>query len=1033
MTLKRLLVPFAIGMVSFLALPSVSADCRPKTCFYWISDCMTREGLSADIAALSAAGISEAYICAANMMTRPASIGAQLLSPEWMSLFEHAVKEAKAHGLKFGFHNCPGWSESGGPWIQPEDSMKYVVFETKDVKPGEGMGEWPQPRINHGFYRDLTTVAFPYEPSPEVMEASRGEGDDALPFFRGKQPLVLPLAKGPNSPLAVTARFARPFVPTAMVLRFLDSNVNCEGTVEGSSDGRTWTRVGKFNFHFHFVPTKTGKIVCLETKQPMDRFRIVFRANAVPEWQGGKYVDRRLDSVEFSTAAMIADADLKTSASTQFSYVPPRDPSVTGVSRQDFLTLSERDERPLPARADGKVWRVLRLGYTTTGKSCAPATLRGLECDKLSRRGLDAHWPNMPGRLLAVPGAREVLTSFYIDSWEAGGQNWTEDFEKEFFSRRGYALRPYLPVFAGLVVDDAATTAKVMFDIQQTVADLVAENYFGYYAELCRRAGVKASTEAYGGAFDSLRCAGLADLPTGELWIGGKYEASLKMASSAAHVHGIPMVESETFTTEFAEGRWQITPHELKVWGDIAWVNGVNSIIYHSYAHQPLEAKPGISLGRHGTQLNRHTTWWPEMRHWSEYVRRGQELLQSGKVQSDLLIVADEGAPNAWVGLPTTNRAGYHFDSTSAFDFRRMACFADGVGLEGGSHYPVVFLPGRHYTLATLRKVAELAAAGAKIAGVRPIDTPTLSDDVKAWSDLRDDLWKRVVMQETDAGRALERFGVHPSVVSSPMLSSIRCKKENGETVFFVVNRSKTPFCGPVSFAAAGAGEIRDCVDGSTAPYAGTLELPPNGSAFVVFGGKACCTSCAGRAVLRKPERVVDISRDWTIVSFEGNVPPDAPRSIERLFDWSASTDERLKYFAGRAVYEKRIKRPWSGSLALDLGEVRDIANVFVDGCFVACLWEPPYRVELPKTDSKEMLTLRVEVVNTWPNRLIGDAVLRGGEPKERKGAAGWPTWVLEQRTESGFGISTWSNFGWAWTAEDQLRPAGLIGPVRLY
>ena len=1044
--MTRTVLVVALGL---LAASTNADDARPKTCFYWIGDCVTKEGLSADIAALAEAGISEAYICAANMMNRPHSIGAKLLSPEWMDLFAHAVKEAKARGLKFGFHNCPGWSESGGPWITPENSMKYVVSATKDVRPGEPVGKLPQPRANLGFYRDLKTMAFPVDSTPAVVEVGYDAAGDATAFAREGSPLVLPLAKGPSAPVALTLRFARPFSPNAAILRFVDSNVNCAGTVEGSADGLRWTKLAAFDYHFHFVPSKSEKILTLDAREPIDRIRLTFRANEVPEWQGGKYVDRSLASVDFSSAPMIADVDAKSSVSTQFAYIPPRDPAAKGIARADWQVVDAKVQADgtldwtAPARTDGKVWRVVRLGYTTTGKTCAPATLRGLECDKLSKRGLDAHWPNMPGKLLAVPGARDVLTSFYVDSWEASGQNWTEGFAEEFRKRRGYDLTPYLPVFAGFVVDDAGTTARALYDIQLTVADLIAENYFAYYSELCHREGVKASTEAYGGAYDSLRVAGLADLPTGELWIGGKYEDSLKMASSAAHVHGVRFTESETFTTEFAEGRWQITPHELKVWGDVAWLNGVNSIIYHSYAHQPVKAKPGISLGRHGTQLNRNSTWWPEMKYWSDYVRRGQELLRFGNPAADLLVVADEGRPNLWHGAKPPVVDDYHFDWTSAYDFRQMECRGKGVGLKEGATYPAVFLTGWYYSMSTLSKIEALAKVGVKIAGQRPVDTPTLADDVVAWRQARDRIWGKVVVETSDPRQALDRFGVKPSVESSPRLASIRREGADGTRVFFVVNRTKKPFKGPVAFAAVGAGEIRNCVDGTSTPFDGTLDLPPNGSAFVVFGPRVV----AGRGVLPTQDTFFDLSTDWTITSFSGLSAPAAPLRLSKLIDWTTSTDQNLKYFSGRATYEKTIDLsshiphssfllPPSSSLTLDLGEVHDIVNVFVNDKFIACLWEPPYRVTLsPQLFNPLTLkpfNLKLELVNTLPNRLIGDAILRANGAAEPKGEAGWPRWVLENREDSGTGLSTWSNFGWAWTATDALRPAGLLGPVRI-
>ena len=104
--------------------------------------------------------------------------------------------------------------------------------------------------------------------------------------------------------------------------------------------------------------------------------------------------------------------------------------------------------------------------------------------------------------------------------------------------------------------------------------------------------------------------------------------------------------------------------------------------------------------------------------------------------------------------------------------------------------------------------------------------------------------------------------------------------------------------------------------------------------------------------------------------------------------------------------------------------------SVSLDGRPLACLWEPPYRVQLPEGTSGRV-KLSVTVVNTWPNRLIGDAIARkqGAHEDWRDG---YPAWVLDDKPDSGTGIYTWSNFDWGWTANDKPLPAGLIGPVRL-
>ena len=183
---------------------------------------------------------------------------------------------------------------------------------------------------------------------------------------------------------------------------------------------------------------------------------------------------------------------------------------------------------------------------------------------------------------------------------------------------------------------------------------------------------------------------------------------------------------------------------------------------------------------------------------------------------------------------------------------------------------------------------------------------------------------------------------------------------------------------------------------------------------------------------------VADLSTDWTITAFDGKCPPAAPVRMKKLAPWSESADEKLKYFSGHATYERKFERfekfegfEKSGRLVLDLGDVRDVANVYVDGKFVACLWSAPYEVDVTDFLAAGRHVLRIEVVNGWPNRMIGDALARKrGAAEPKKGH--FPEWVLEDRPDSGTGIYTWANWQQGWKAEDKPLPAGLLGPVVL-
>ena len=231
-------------------------------------------------------------------------------------------------------------------------------------------------------------------------------------------------------------------------------------------------------------------------------------------------------------------------------------------------------------------------------------------------------------------------------------------------------------------------------------------------------------------------------MPTGEFWLGASPHGSPRIAASAGHLNGRAQIGAEAFTTEAMPGRWQITPRQLKESGDRGWLEGISQLVYHSYLSQPfMNVKPGLSLGRHGTQLNRHTTWWKDGKWWSRYVRRGQFLLQSGKPKADALVLSGDSQPNASLRPDAFVRAGYNFDFCGRADLLKLETKGGRVNMPGQEPYEFLCLGSDAYlTLPVLAKVRALLAAGARVAGNRPAGTPSLSDDAAAWKRLADEI-----------------------------------------------------------------------------------------------------------------------------------------------------------------------------------------------------------------------------------------------------------------------------------------------------
>ncbi len=383
-------------------------------------------------------------------------------------------------------------------------------------------------------------------------------------------------------------------------------------------------------------------------------------------------------------------------------------------------------------------WVILRIGYTPTGVNNHPAAYggEGLECDKFSKAALDAHWDGFMQKILddLGPLAGQTLDSSLIDSYEVGGQNWSENFHKEFQKRRGYELTRFLPVFTGRVVDSPTMSERFLWDVRRTIADLFAENYFGHFAELCRQHGLKNAVEPYTGPFESLQCGAPADVVMGEFWSGSQGHPSVKMAASIAHIYGKIIVGAESFTAApgAQSGRWQEDPYSLKTLGDLMYCQGLNRYIFHRYAMQPWTNRwPGMTMGQWGFHFERTETWWNQGKPWIDYISHCQFLLQQGRAVADAAYFTGESAPvEMRVGNPPLP-AGYDYDAINADVLLHGATVKNGrLTLASGASYAVLILPPNDddMTPQTLQRICELVRAGATVVGPRPQHSPSLND-----------------------------------------------------------------------------------------------------------------------------------------------------------------------------------------------------------------------------------------------------------------------------------------------------------------
>jgi hypothetical protein len=478
------------------------------------------------------------------------------------------------------------------------------------------------------------------------------------------------------------------------------------------------------------------------------------------------------------------------------------------------------------------------------------------------------------------PGnAKPGLIATHIDSWENGSQNWTAKMREEFQRRRGYDLMPFLPVFTGRVVGSLEISERFLWDVRQTVSELVIENYAGHFRELAHAAGMRFTCEAYGSPCDAIPYGGQSDEPMGEFWTpGGNAMETCRGMASAGHVYGRRIIGAEAFTAGDHE-RWLEHPATLKALGDRAFCEGINRFVFHRYALQPWtpERQPGMTMGPWGQHYERTQTWWDWTPAWHEYLARCQLMLREGLFVADICYVQPETPPQ---GPGDHKRGGYAWDEcTTEAVLTRMSVKDGRIVLPDGMSYRVLALPwSQTMTPRLLRKVKELVQGGATVLGPRPSASPSLSDYPQCDTEVKQlaaELWgdadgQRVKEHRLGKGRmlwsdspekVLEESGVPADFTASQPLRFIHRRDGNAD-LYFVANPQPHEFTTTCSFRVSGkvpelwwpdSGRIERAAMWQETAGMTHIVVPfePSGSVFVVF-----------RESIRKTDPVVLLKRD---------------------------------------------------------------------------------------------------------------------------------------------------------------------------
>jgi hypothetical protein len=746
-------------------------------------------------------------------------------------------------------------------------------------------------------------------------------------------------------------------------------------------------------------------------------------------------------------AAFVPEGDL-------YGFATPETSASEAVTKSDIVDLTSKmqPDGTLDWTPPAGDWVVLRFGYSLLGITNHPATAEatGLEVDKLDHtfvksymeKYLDSYKQTVGPDFIGKRGIRYVIN----DSWEAGSQNWTDHMIEQFKKRRGYDPVPWMPVLAGQVVDSAEASDRFLWDFRKTIADLIADEHYGQLEETLHEwhMGHYGESHESGRAFvaDGMEVKKFNEVPMSAMWTQTPgvnkeqfgYNADDRESASVAHIYGQNLAAAESMTAAAAPWAW--SPATLKPTADQEFLNGINRFAIHESAHQPLVDKaPGLTLGPFGQWFNRNETWAAEARPWVDYLARTSFMLQQGHFGADLIYFygEDSNLTAIFANRSPTIPAGYGFDYVNADALIHELTAMDGrITTKSGMSYRVLGLDtySEHMSLPALRAIHKLVEDGAVVAGPKPTDDPSMADDQAEFRKLNDELFgdgsgtrkvgKGTVYAGQDLGQVFNTLHVTPDFDFTKPESDARLeflhRKLPGGDVYFVDNRSDRDEVTDASFRVTGkAPELWYAETGTTKPVSFKiadgrttvpLHLEPWGTVFVVFRKSTTETS---RELPKVTEsKVADVGGPWKVSFQSGRGAPESA-TLDELVSWSDSADPGIKYFSGEGTYTNTIQAPsdWfrTGShMWIDLGDVKNLAEVTVNGKSLGVVWHAPYRVDVTTALKPGANEISVKVVNAWVNRLIGD---------EQPGATKYTFADVKP-----------------YKANSPLLPSGLLGPV---
>ena len=570
--------------------------------------------------------------------------------------------------------------------------------------------------------------------------------------------------------------------------------------------------------------------------------------------------------------------------------------------------------------------------------------------------------------------------TFFNDSYEVYGADWTPKMFEQFELYRGYKLEENMDKLLGLG-KRKDTGYKVLADYRQTLSDMLLNNFTRPWTDWAHSHGATVRNQGHGSPGNLIDFYAAVDIPETESFGISNFKikglrtdpgftsqnlsdlATLKYASSAAHVTGKKLTSSETFT--WLAEHFRVSLSQMKPDLDFFFLAGVNHIFFHGTTYSPKEAAwPGWKFYA-SIDMSPTNSIWYDAPAFMQYATRCQSFLQMGQPDNDVLVYApfqdamhkntstrlllfdintlSQKIPSVVTTVKNLEAAGLDCDFIS--DALLLTTIYNNGMLEtaGGTRYKALIVPvSTNLPDATKAHLDELAAQGAKI--VYKNDAATLSSLGLQGEAIRTELGLRTIRRKNDTG--YHYFITNLSANDAEGMVSLAVPFQSAALF--------NPLTGNISGAYVKDGKVWLALKSGESTILQTYDQP--------------CTLSAEEPTVEMD--ALPLNGEWTL-GFADDAAltqqGDKPQTWETM-------PERSDYM-GTGIYtatflvDAKTLAMGNAGFRLDLGDVRESARVFLNGDSIGTAWSAPFTLDITGK-LKEQNTLRIEVTNLPANRI---------------------------------------------------------------